>query len=270
MKIGILYICTGRYSIFWKAFYESCDKHFIPESEKHYFVFTDANEIIHENENPKIHRLFQENLGWPNNTLKRFEIFLTIKDKLSDFDYLFFFNANLIFQKTITAQEFLPQGEESLVACLHPYYYNRPPNDFPYDRNEQSTAYIPFNKGQYYVQGALQGGTKNAFISAVETMAYNVNKDLLQNIIALWHDESQWNKYIAGRTDAKILSPAYLYPEGKKLPFPKKIEIVDKGRHFGFDYLRGKRDTPESDFKLFFKDTYRKIMFKIFKRNYYK
>ncbi len=29
MRIGILYICTGRYSIFWKKFYQSTEKSFM-------------------------------------------------------------------------------------------------------------------------------------------------------------------------------------------------------------------------------------------------
>ena len=79
MKIGILYICTGKYTIFWKDFYLSCEKHFIPEEEKHYYVFTDSKEIDFETENSNIHRIYQENLGWPGNTLRRYEMFLGAK-----------------------------------------------------------------------------------------------------------------------------------------------------------------------------------------------
>ena len=47
-SIGILYICTGPYVLFWKDFYESFEKNFLPSYEKRYYVFTDAEEIFAE------------------------------------------------------------------------------------------------------------------------------------------------------------------------------------------------------------------------------
>ncbi len=37
--IGILYIATGKYVPFFDDFYLSCEEHFIPNSEKHYYIF---------------------------------------------------------------------------------------------------------------------------------------------------------------------------------------------------------------------------------------
>ena len=105
MKIGILYICTGKYKIFWKDFYLTCEKNFITEAEKHYFVFTDSPKIDFEKQNGNIHRIYQANLGWPDNTLKRYEIFLKSKEKILGMDYLFYLNANLLFLERITADE---------------------------------------------------------------------------------------------------------------------------------------------------------------------
>lgn len=33
-SIGILYICTGPYYLFWEDFYNSCEKNFLPNYEK--------------------------------------------------------------------------------------------------------------------------------------------------------------------------------------------------------------------------------------------
>ena len=33
-------------------------------------------------------------------------------------------------------------------------------------------------------------------------------------VIALWHDESQLNRYAAERSDYRLLTPAYWYPGG--------------------------------------------------------
>ena len=270
MKIGILYFCAGRYEVFWKNFYKSSERFFVPNLEKHYFVFTDAKNIVDEHESPRIHKIYQENLGWPLMSLMRFEVFLKVKKMLEEFDYLVFFNANLIFRKAVSFETFFPTGEMNLLACKHPYYHNRKPIEFPYSRDSKSTAYIPYTDGMYYVQGALQGGKTEYFIKAIEELQKQVQTDLDNDVFPVWYDESQWNKYIVNRTDVKILTPSYLYPEGKRFPFKPIIQVVDKGRHFGFDYLRGKCNTPESDFKLFFKDNYRKIMAKLFKQDYYK
>ena len=78
MRIGILYICTGKYDIFWKDFYLSAERHFLqdPSFTLEYYVFTDSSKLYDEENNKHIHRIRQKNLGWPDNTLKRFHIFL--------------------------------------------------------------------------------------------------------------------------------------------------------------------------------------------------
>src|SRR6478672_8403971 len=99
MKVGILYICTGKYDVFWNGFYESAEKFLMPDTEKHYFVFTDSEQI---QSSERIHKIYQERLGWPKDTLMRFHLFLNIEDQLNEMDYLFFFNANYTFTKTIS------------------------------------------------------------------------------------------------------------------------------------------------------------------------
>ena len=70
-----------------------------------------------------------------------------------------------------------------------------------------------------------------------------VHKDLDNNIIPLWHDESVLNKYVLNKKPL-ILDCRYLYPEGKNLrPFKKDIKILirDKAnpKYGGHAYLRG-------------------------------
>lgn len=60
MQIGVLYICTGKHSIFWKFFYESSEKHFLARHQKKYFVFTDAQTIDYQ-DNKNVVVVFQEN-----------------------------------------------------------------------------------------------------------------------------------------------------------------------------------------------------------------
>lgn len=38
--IGMLYICTGKYTVFWPEFYETFSRNFLPGCKKEYFIFT--------------------------------------------------------------------------------------------------------------------------------------------------------------------------------------------------------------------------------------
>lgn len=232
-KVAILYIGIGKYVAFWKDFYLSFEEKFLQNSEKHYFVFTDADHILGE-EKGKVHKIFQEDLGWPGNTLFRFKIFKTIIEQLKDFDYIFFMNANVVCLQMVTESMFLPDKEE-LVVVQHPGYYNKKPYDFDYEFSKKSTAGIPCGEGKVYVCGGVNGGKAQAYIRLIETLAENVNQDLKKGIIAKWHDESHLNHYIYENDNYKLLSPAYCYPEGWKLPFQAILMVEDKSKKIELD-----------------------------------
>ena len=241
MKIGILYICTGKYNIFWKDFYLSCEKNFITEAEKNYFVFTDSPEIDFELDNKNIHRVYQDNLGWPNNTLKRYEMFLTKELEIEKTDFLFFFNANLLFSEKITVEEFLPTNKEKLVGCLHSGYYNKPIKKYTYENNPKSLAFVNTSNKKYYYQGAINGGVTKDFIETIKILDANIREDEKNKIVAVWHDESHWNAYLNTHLDTvKTLSPAYLYYNKVKLPFKPKIIFRDKKELGGHSKFRNK------------------------------
>lgn len=238
--IGILYICTGKYSIFWKDFYLSCEKYFIPNIRKEYFVFTDAAEIEFSSSSRHIHVFHQKNLGWPQNTLMRYEIFLSQQQDIAKTDYVFFFNANTLFMREISDADFLPApaAGEALVAARHPYYYKKKNDKFPYERRENSRAYIPYGIGQQYVQGSINGGLSEHFLAAAKVMNENIVADQALGLVALWHDESHWNKYVLSRNDVKILPPSYVYPEGSFFFFRKIIMLRNKAKYGGHTFLR--------------------------------
>lgn len=237
MKLGILYICTGNYTVFWKEFYESCEKWLLPDCEKYYYVFTDADEIDYEKNNSHIRKVFQENLGWPNNTLKRYHIFLKHKNLYADMDYLYFFNANLKIVKLIKTEDFLPEKGKIMVT-IHPGYYNKINSQFPYERNDISTAYIPEGEGEYYIAGGLNGGERDVFLGMAEQLKRDIDQDENINYVACWHDESHINNFIYCYNNFQLLSPAYLYPEGWDIPFIPKILIRDKNNYGGHSALR--------------------------------
>ncbi len=237
-KIAILYICTGKYDIFWKDFYESAEKFFLVNSEKHYFVFTDADKIYAEESCDRIHKIYQKRLGWPYDTLMRFDLFSRIEEQIRPYDYIIFMNANMLCVKQITEEEFLPEDKD-LLAVRHPGCIKYPVFLYPYDRNKKSTAYIPYGKGKYYFMGGLNGGKAEAYLELINALKVSIQKDLENNIIAKWHDESHINKYLVNRIDVKVLLPEYGYPEGWSLPYDTKIIIRDKDRLINTSTIKG-------------------------------
>ncbi len=248
-KIGILYICTGKYDIFWKDFYLSCEKYLLNDIdengnkkfEKHYFVWTDSKEIFNEDIDNNIYKFYQENLGWPGNTLMRFDMFLSRKNELEKMDYIFFFNANCLILENISEKYFLPdiENKEYLMAALHPGFFNKNRKVFTYEnKNIDSLAFISENEGEKYFMGALNGGVAKNFLEACEIMNTNTKKDLEKNIIAIFHDESHWNRYLVGRNDIKILGPEYLKPEDWNLRLDKNIKCIIRDKYKYFPVLK--------------------------------
>jgi hypothetical protein len=233
MNIGILIICTGKYNVFFKDLYESSEKFFLKNHKKTYYTFTDS--VTFENEN--IIKIHQESLGWPNNTLKRFEMFNKISDKLIKEDYIFFLNVNMMFVDDV-GDEVLPKYENGfLMGVNHPGYFNSPKESFTYERRPESVFYIPINEGNYYYQGCFNGGSSEEFLKMSKILDDMINVDLSNGIIPVWHDESALNWYYLNKTPL-LMESSYAYPEDWIIPFNKKIIQKNKANYGGHDHLR--------------------------------
>jgi histo-blood group ABO system transferase len=218
-KIGLLIVATGKYDIFVKSLIESAEKYFCPKHEITYFVFTDG--IIPES--AKIVRIEQPRLGWPFDSMMRFEIYAQNQDLLISQDYLFACDADMLFVNLV--------GEEILserVATLHPGFVHQRGS---YERNPLSLACVHENEGQYYFAGGFWGGTSQEVLKSAKINAERISMDLSNGIIAVWHDESHWNRYCIDHEPTLILSPSYCYPESWSLPYPKKLLALDKNHH---------------------------------------
>lgn len=232
MRIGILYVCTGIYEMFWKDFFISAEEKFMPGAQKEYFVFTDADSI-YGGTNSNVHKIYQKDLGWPGNTLFRFKMFKKCFSEYNKCDYLFFCNANMLFVREV-GEEILSENE--LIVVQHPGYWNKSNVCFQYDRNTKSNAYIPYGEGLVYVMGGFNGGRTSVYKNLIDDLEAAIDDDYKKGIIAQWHDESHLNKYILSHP-YKLLDAGYGYPQGwYRFPFEKRIMLRDKvicgGRRF--------------------------------------
>lgn len=236
MTVAILYICIGKYDIFWKDFYLSSEKYFLPDCEKFYYVFTDSKHIFQE-DNEHIKKIYQADLGWPDNTLMRFHFFASQSKSLIKYDYLFFMNANCLFVNEITASEFLPTDKDFLFVN-HPGYYKKSNLEYTYERNPLSQAYIAVGEGDHYLCGGVNGGKADAFLQLITELRRRVDTDKQNGIIASVHDESHLNRYAYENKNYKLVSPSYFFPEGWEEPFSPKIFVREKTKYFNVDKLK--------------------------------
>lgn len=257
MNIGILYICIGKYNVFWEGFYKSCEEHFFPSCHKEYFVFTDEDQIFGYDQ-PNVTLINNADLGWPYNTLMRYKMFYGIKDScLLKTDYLFFFNANATFVVDVSDDILPDEDTHFLVSALHPAFIGKTADEYPYERNEKSEAYIAKSEGLFYYQGCFFGGRTFEFFTLTEICMHNVDADLENSVIAIWHDESHLNKYFS-LVPPKTLEPSYIYPEDFPLAgYSPKILMRDKKKYGGHNFLRNMKE--ERTMKSIVKRIYTKI-----------
>lgn len=215
-NIGLLIVATGKYIQFVEPLVLSAEKHFCKNHQVTYFVFTDQNAV------PLPHTIyaFHPRLGWPFDTMNRYHAYYNHAELLKDQDYLFALDADMLFVEDI--------GDEILgerVATLHPGFIGQRGT---YETDPASKACVNMNEGVMYFAGGFYGGSRDAFFHILQTNIASIEEDLSRGIIAVWHDESHWNRYCIDYPPTVILSPSYCYPESWMLNYSKKIIALDK------------------------------------------
>tara|TARA_R100000278_G_scaffold36568_1_gene32828 strand:- start:2171 stop:2890 length:720 start_codon:yes stop_codon:yes gene_type:complete len=215
MKVAISFIGTNKYLNFLPQYYENIEKYFLPKSEKTILAFTDGQ----LNETPENLKVFvQEHLDWPFITLKRFEIINKAREIISDHDWFVFIDADALVVDRIDEDEFFT--DKPLFGVHHPCHFLKmqPHTESPgaYEQNPKSEAYVDLSKGlpDIYWQGCLWGGQVPQVCDMIDDLQARINRDLENDIVAVWHDESQINKYFLERiTDVHTFDSSYAFPE---------------------------------------------------------
>lgn len=210
-KVGVLYICTGKYAAFWDAFYVSAKENLCIDSELIFYVFTDNKELL-ESKKKDVLTFYKKSEAWPMPTLMRFNTFLSVAELYDQVDYLVFCNANLIFERSIKTLEIF--GDKPYFATIHPGYVDNSAKDFPYEENKNSLAYISL-PAPHYVCGGFNGGKKDEYLKMCEFLNVRIKQDLDNNFIAIWHDETHFNYFYSSHTEVfNVLSANYCHPQG--------------------------------------------------------
>jgi hypothetical protein len=225
-KVALIFIGTYKYADFFPKWKEHVDRFFLTKCEKTIFVFTDRSDEDFFNL-PDVVVNEVEHLSWPFITLFRFKMMKAISNDLSRFDYVFFLDADLFPTTEIKISEISSQ-DKSLVGVQHPGNYkilyekkNNIQKNYEWDPTCKTKGSLAFIKGkisdygtEFYHQGCFWGGESKAIINLVSTLNRNVDKDLENNVIADWHDESHLNMFFLENQNLLLtIHPGYAMPE---------------------------------------------------------
>lgn len=223
MKIAFLSIATNKYKFYISKLFQSLEKYAFPDKSYDISLIVFTNESIQFPQFSRIQGITTSltHVPFPLISLLRYHYYYSIKDQLKLFDYVYHLDCDLEFIKPVS-DEILSDR----VCVEHPGmnkdYTNR--ILFPYDLNPHSHAYVPPHLGTCYYQNCFQGGTSNEFVTMCHLLKDNIEKDLRNNYIARWHDESYMNCYMSQNPPSKVLSKIYAYPE--KWDYREDIKII--------------------------------------------
>jgi hypothetical protein len=179
--------------------------------------------------------------GWPNATLKRYQIFKDF-EKLLDQDILMHIDADMKIVGNLykRVSEIGCQSAKRVCLVLHPgfwrpegllktvlkyrsvrselsrglYKFRNEPFG-AWENRSESTAYVPAKSRLNYYCGGTWFGPRAEIIGLIHKLAGTVERDLQNGITATWHDESHLNRW-ATENNHDAMSPEFCFLEGAK------------------------------------------------------
>ena len=211
-KVLLINIATNKYINFLDSLYQTSRKYFLVDHDVSFLLFTDKKVKV-DGLPLKISHIEHE--PWPAPTLKRSNYFLREKKFISQFDYVFYCDADMVFVDYVDDTIF---SELTLTQHVRDFTFHDTniPCSFEhlsYDRSGISTAHVdPCDENRYYAGGFL-GGSSKRFLQMSGEIAKNVLIDEENNVVAEWHDESHLNRYAIDNPPEKMLPINYCCPE---------------------------------------------------------
>uniref|UniRef100_A0A8C5R491 Uncharacterized protein n=1 Tax=Leptobrachium leishanense TaxID=445787 RepID=A0A8C5R491_9ANUR len=220
-RVGVTVFAIKKYTVFLKMFIETAEQFFMVGHPVNYYIFTDrvndfngSSVVLPEGrkiivlEVPSYER-------WQDVSMRRMETIRDYSQKLfvNEVDYLVCVDVDMKFSDDVGVEIL-----SDLFGTLHPGLYGKARESFTYERNPQSEAYIPTDKGDFYYAGGYFGGKVEEVYKLTNFCHNAMLTDKKKNIEAVWHDESYLNKYLLHYKPTKVLSPEYLWDNSFGVP----------------------------------------------------
>ncbi|XP_061688446.1 globoside alpha-1,3-N-acetylgalactosaminyltransferase 1-like isoform X1 [Syngnathoides biaculeatus] len=232
VRIGLLTLVVGTYAQHVRRFISSAEIYFIPSQMVTYYILIDNPRTL----DPPIKLGPGRQLkvlpvaefpGWDKLAYRRMPLLAdAIKNQIGrEVEYIFCADID---------QEFMAPVEEEilgdLVATLHPELYGKPRKALPYENDENSSAYVKENEGDYYYTSELYGGLVHNVYRMALGCSFLILKDQANGITASGREESYLNRYLITHRPTCVLSPEYSWwDSGLAIDVPEK-RLVSLGR----------------------------------------
>jgi hypothetical protein len=199
-NIGIVILATNVYILLGLRFIYKWRKYYKGNSNITFYLFTDIDPSKYIDTNDIIYH-HSSNDNWVDGTNLKFVNILKL-DNCNE-DYLFYFDADTNINKDFTEEWFI--GDR--VGGQHFGDQSWMKEEKGYDRNPNSTAYVPYNTilPQMYYYGAFFGGKKDEMINFCQILREYQLKDKEINYEPGVNDESYINKEFHYNPPTKIV-----------------------------------------------------------------
>lgn len=236
-KIAFIFIGTDKYVDFFEDYYDSVMSLFLPNESRTIYAFTD--DISNDAFNKKHVEVRQiEHEPWPFITLRRFTYMHGVIDELKKYSDVIFLDADMVVQKSI---DWGHLKYEHFFGVHHPGQFMYGDGICEYEIDPKSTACTKKTEkeGIKYRQGCFWGGKNPYICNMIEELHNCVEKDLDNNFVAAWHDESHLNRFFSDNDELVVtLHSGFAHPQNWIMPVEKLIVHLDKNME-AFPRFRG-------------------------------
>jgi hypothetical protein len=223
-KIAIIGVMTNKYINYFPKYYETIKEYFLPNTQKHFFSFTDQLNFPYFKGKNDITIVPTKHLPMPWTMLLTFHHMNRIIPQLKEYSHIIYVDTDMYFQVPVLEKDFFT-FPEPLFAVRHHAYVNK---QGEFDFSSKSLASV--KKGDdlsTYWLASFYGGKRDEAIKMIKEIKRRIDVDIKNNVVARYVDESHLNKYLIDNKDSvHSVSPAYSYPSMKPIPFPFKKTVV--------------------------------------------
>lgn len=219
----IFTIATGKYLDYFALQLPQIVKHYAPGRRVQIIVATDRMDRLPVSEDPRVKVQFVTSpaYGWPEITLLRYEQILAHRALIKG-ETLMWLDTDMEFLSDIPFEVIAGKGDApnyarhpgfvwsaSKATWLNPLVLARQITPWvksfslgqrgagTWETRESSKAYVPAKKRRTYAHGAVWGGVTTLVLEMVEVLAKRTRDDYEAGKVAVWHDESHLNWFVA-------------------------------------------------------------------------
>jgi hypothetical protein len=227
-----LLTCTNGYEKYLNNLILSSLNKFKTFSSFKFYIFTDNPTRVEQFKNYQNQQFLEvipiNTLGWPDASLKRFEIYWKYKELFEE-EILVSIDADMYFLQDLVFEKDPSDWNYELAFVSHPGYSDklvfRSTQDFlrrisrriryggdgSWETSKSSTAFVPRRLRKTYCCGGVWFGRRISFLDTCKILAEKVWVDKDNGVMPIWHDESYLNSLVAALENPTILSSRYCY-----------------------------------------------------------